>query len=388
MRALTYHGNHDVRIETVDDPTIQQADDIIVRVRAAGICGADLHLYRGKGIAMKLGDIPGQEFTGEVVEVGSEVTAVRKGCRVAVPSVIACGKCFFCQRNQHAACEVTAAHATSSRDSAMPPKAALFGFGHAQGAIAGGHAEYVRVPRANVGPLRIPDDVSDEQAVFLGGSLAAAYQTAVQAGIGPGHSVAIFGAGPLGLLIAACARMLGAEQLVMVDHHAYRLAFARQQFDAEVINFDEVDAPEQVIIERTSGRGVDVAIDAVGFEARGSTLETMLSKIKLEPGSSIALRQCIAAVRRGGHVGVAGAYWGSASSVALTEAFDKGIALTMGQAHVHPYMKDLVRHIEQGSVQPETIISHRMSLEEAAAGYLIFDKKEEQCRKVILRPGT
>ncbi|UAW97757.1 alcohol dehydrogenase catalytic domain-containing protein [Halopseudomonas nanhaiensis] len=387
MRALTYHGNHDVRIETVDDPTIQHADDIIVRVTAAGICGADLHLYRGRGLPMKLGDIPGQEFIGEVAEVGADVTRVRKGERVVVPAVIACGECFFCKRNQHAACDVTAVSPKALRETDLRPGAALFGFGHAHGLVAGGHAEYVRVPRANVGPRSLPDTLSDEQAVFLGSSLAAAYQAVIQAGVGPGQSVAIFGAGPLGLLIAACARLLGAEQLLMVDHHAYRLAFARQHFDAIAINFDEVDAPEQAIIEHSpERRGADVVIDAVGFEARGSTLETVLNRIKFDPGSSIALRQCIAAVRRGGQVNITGAYWGATSNVALTEAFDKGVTLTMGQAHVHPYLDELVKHLEQGSLQPENIISHRMSLEEAAAGYLIFDKKQEECRKVILRP--
>lgn len=387
MRALTYHGNHDVRIETVNDPTIQQADDIIVKVTAAGICGADLHLYRGRGVPMKLGDIPGQEFIGEVIEVGSEVNRVRKGDRIVVPAVIACGKCFFCSRNQHAACEVTAAPSDTSGESHFRPGAALFGFGHAHGLIAGGHAEYVRVPKANVGPLHVPDALSDEQAVFLGSSLAAAYQAVLQAGVGPGQSVAIFGAGPLGLLIAACARLLGAEQLLIVDHHDYRLAFAREHFDAIAINFDEVDSPDQVIVEHSPGRrGVDVVIDAVGFEARGSTLETVLNRIKLDPGSSIVLRQCIAAVRRGGQVSIPGAYWGATSNVALTEAFDKGVTLTMGQAHVHPYLDELAGHLEQGRLQPEKIISHRMSLEEAAAGYLIFDRKEEQCRKVLLRP--
>ncbi len=387
MRALTYHGHHDVRIETVDDPVIQQPDDIIIKVTTAGICGADLHLYRGKNSPMKLGDILGQEFIGEVVETGPEVTRVRKGDRVVVPSVIACGSCFFCKRGQHAACETTAIRDAGGHDSDIPPRAALFGFGHAHGAVPGGHAEYVRVPHGNVGPRPILDSLTDEQAIFLGSSLPAAYQAAAEAGIGAGHSVAIFGAGPVGLLVAACARMLGAKQIFVIDHHQYRLAFAEEHYDAYTINFDEVDTPEQAIIERTTGhRGVDTVIDAVGFEAKGSTLETVLSKIKLEPGSSIALRQCLAAVRRGGHVSIPGAYWGTTSNVALTEAFDRGVTLTMGQAHVHPYLSELQEHVAKGALQPEKIISHAMSLEEAAAGYLIFDRKEEECRKVILRP--
>ena len=387
MRALTYHGSHDVRIETVDDPAIHDPDDVIIRVTATAICGADLHLYRGKMPNVKLGDILGHEFMGEVVDTGPQVTGLNKGDRVVVTAVIACGECYFCQRKLHAACERTRSVQDKSAASDIPPGAAIFGYGHQFGGVPGGQAEYVRVPKANSGPIRVPHSLDDEQVLFLGNSLPAAYQATLDANIGPGDSVAIFGAGPIGMLAAACARLLGAEQLFMVDHHAYRLDFAQRTYDAIPINFDEVNDPAQAIIEHTAGhRGVDAVIDAVGFEAKGGTLETVLNKIKFEPGSSVALRQCIAAVRRGGFVSVPGGYSGLSHGFPLGDAFDKGLTFRMGQSHVHPYLAALLEHIEQGALQPNLIISHRMSLEEAAAGYLISDRKEEECRKVILRP--
>ena len=388
MQALTYHGSHDVRVERVPDPVIEQPDDIILRVTATAICGSDLHLYRGKIPQVKDGDIFGHEFMGVVEEVGPQVTAVSKGDRVIVPFVIACGDCFFCQMDLHAACETTnPGRGAILNKKQIPSGAALFGYSHLYGGVPGGQAELVRVPKANAGPFKVPDVLDDEQVLFLTDILPTGYQAAVNAGVRPGSRVAIYGAGPVGLMSAACARMLGAEQIFMVDHHDYRLDYARQTYGVIPINFDEIDDPASAIIEQTPGhRGVDAVIDAVGFEAKGSLTETVLTTLKLEASSGVALRQCIAAVRRGGTVSVPGVYAGFIHGFLFGDAFDKGLTFKMGQTHVHPLLPTLLEHIQRGDLNPEIIISHRMPLAEAAEGYRLFDSRRDQCRKVILRP--
>ncbi|SOD42549.1 zinc-dependent alcohol dehydrogenase [Nitrosovibrio sp. Nv4] len=386
MRALTYHGSYDVRVDTVPDPILQDPDDIVLKITATAICGSDLHLYRGKIPELKDGDILGHEFMGIVVDTGSEVTTLQKGDRVVVPFVIACGQCFFCERQLFSSCETT----NPDRGAIMNKKsvrsgAALFGYTHLYGGVPGGQAEYVRVPKANVGPIKIPQTLTDEQVLFLSDILPTGYQAAVNADIGPGSTVAIFGAGPVGLMSAACARMLGAETIFMVDHHPYRLEFARKTYDVFPINFDEVD-PAEVIIENTSSRGVDAAIDAIGFEAKGSAIETVMTNLKLEGSSGKALRQCIAAVRRGGTVSVPGVYAGFIHGFLFGDAFEKSLIFKMGQTHVQRFLPELLEHIESGKLHPDVIITHRMPLAEAAAGYRIFDKKEDDCRKVVLTP--
>ncbi|AKT29763.1 zinc-dependent alcohol dehydrogenase [Pseudomonas syringae pv. actinidiae] len=389
MRALTYHGAHNVKVDSVPDPELQEADDIILRVTATAICGSDLHLYRGKIPTVEHGDIFGHEFMGIVEETGSAVTAVQKGDRVVIPFVIACGSCFFCNIDLFAACETTnTGRGAIMNKKSIPPGAALFGFSHLYGGIPGGQAEYVRVPKANVGPFKVPGTLADEKVLFLSDILPTAWQAVTNAGIGPGSSVAIYGAGPVGLMSAACAKMLGAERIFMVDHHAYRLAYAQKTYGVIPINFDDDDDPADTIIRQTPGmRGVDGVVDAVGFEAKGSTTETILATLKLEGSSGKALRQCIAAVRRGGVVSVPGVYAGFIHGFMFGDAFDKGLTFKMGQTHVHRFMPELLEHIEAGRLAPEAIISHRMSLEDAAKGYKLFDKKEEDCRKVILTPG-
>ncbi|MGZ8288462.1 MAG: zinc-dependent alcohol dehydrogenase [Telluria sp.] len=386
MRALTYHGSHDVRVDTVPDPILEATDDVILRITATAICGSDLHMYRGKIPAMKSGDILGHEFMGEVVEAGPDVTKLAKGDRVVVPFVIACGSCFFCDMQLFSACETT----NPDRGSIMNKKsirsgAALFGFSHLYGGVPGGQAEYVRVPKANVGPIKIPTTLADEQVLFLSDILPTGYQAVVNTGVGKGGSLAIFGAGPVGQMAAASARMLGIEKIFMVDHHPFRLEFARQTYDVIPINFDEVDAAEY-IIENTNSRGVDGVVDAVGFEAKGSALETLMTNIKLEGSSGKALRQCIAACRRGGTVSVPGLYAGFIHGFLFGDAFEKGIGFKAGQTHVQKFMPELLEAIEEGRLEPNAIISHRLKLEQAAEGYKMFDKKEDFCRKVVLTP--
>jgi threonine dehydrogenase-like Zn-dependent dehydrogenase len=389
MKALTYHGSKDVRVETVADPVIEAADDIILRVTATAICGSDLHIYRGKIPMMETGDILGHEFMGVVEEVGSAVVNVKRGDRVVVPFTISCGDCFFCRRTLFAACETTnPGRGAILNKKDTRPGAALFGYSHLYGGYAGGQAELVRVPKANVGPLIIPTtQLADEQVLFLSDILPTGYQAVVNGEVGKGSTVAIFGAGPVGLMAAASARMLGADRIFMIDHHQYRLDFAAQTYGVETLNFDNVDDPANVIIDLTDGRGVDASIDAVGFEAKGSTVETALTAVKLEGSSGASLRQAMAATRRGGVVSVPGVYAGFIHGFLFGDAFEKGLQFRMGQTHAQRFMPELLEKIQSGALHPEAIISHRMRLEDAPRGYDIFNKKEEDCRKVVLVPG-
>ncbi|HEX7769039.1 MAG TPA: zinc-dependent alcohol dehydrogenase [Dokdonella sp.] len=386
MKALVYHGSKDVRVESVADPGLEEADDILLRVTATAICGSDLHIFRGKIPKMEAGDILGHEFMGVVEEAGPEVTAVKRGDRVVVPFVIACGHCFFCALGEFACCETTnpdRGAILNAKD--ISPPAALFGYSHLYGGLPGGQAEFVRVPCANVGPIPIPGSLADEQVLFLSDILPTGYQAALNAGLRPGQSVASFGAGPVGLMTAACARLLGAETIFMIDHHAYRLAFAQQTYGVVPINFDEDGDPARTIIGMNGGRGVDASIDAVGFEAKGSTTETVMATLKVEGSSGKALRQCIAATRRGGTISVPGVYAGFVHAFLIGDAFDKGLTFRLGQTHVQRFLPDLLERIEAGELRPEAI-SHRMKLAEAVRGYEIFNDKEEDCRKVVLTP--
>ena len=387
MQALTFQGTRDVRVETVADPVLQQPDDIILRVTATAICGSDLHLYHGKIPEMKDGDILGHEFMGIVEDAGSEVTRVKKGDRVVIPFVIACGECFFCAQQQFAACEATnpdQGGLVMNKNQITPPPA-LFGYSHLYGGVPGGQAELVRVPKANVGPFAVPGSLDDERVLFLSDILPTGYQAALNAGIKQGSTVAIFGAGPVGLMAAASARMLGAERIFMVDEAGYRLDFAASTYGAVPIDFSDVD-PAEKILELTGGRGVDGSIDAVGLEAKGSKADAVLTTVKAETSSGASLRQCIAATRRGGHVSVPGVYAGFIQAFMFGDAFEKGLTMKMGQTHVQRYLPDLLEHIENGDLQPDVIISHRMKLADAAEGYKMFSDQADNCRKVVLTP--
>lgn len=387
MRALTYHGPHTVQLDNVPDPGLIAADDIVLRVTATAICGSDLHLYRGKVPGLNHGDILGHEFMGIVEAAGKEVTQVKVGDRVVIPFTIACGDCFFCDQDEYAACENTnPGRGTIMNAKHIRPGAGLFGFTSFYGAYPGGQAEYVRVPHANVGPLKIPQGLSDEQVLFLSDILPTGYQAVDNGNIGPGSTVAIFGAGPVGCMAAECARMRGAVRIFMVDHHAYRLEYCARRYGAETFNFDEVDDPAAEIIAATNNRGVDCSIDAVGFEAKGSAVETLLTNLKLEGSSGKALRQAIAATRRGGIVSVPGVYAGFIHAFLFGDAFEKGLTFKMGQTHVQKHMPFLLDCINEGKLQPEALISHRISLNEAVEGYKKFDLKLEDCRKVIMTP--
>ena len=389
MQAIVYHGTKDVRVETVPDPAIEAPDDILLRVTATAICGSDLHLYRGKVPGMKSGDILGHEFMGIVEDVGPGVTALQRGDRVVVPFTIACGDCFFCERDLYAACETTnPGRGAILNKKELRPGAGMFGYTHLYGGYAGGQAQFVRVPKANVGPLKLPPHLADEQVLFLSDILPTGYQAARNAEVRPGATIAILGAGPVGCMAAACARMLGAERIFMVDHYPYRLQFAASAYGVEPINFDEQDDPAERIIELTDGRGVDATIEAVGFGAKGSALETVLTDLKMEGSSGKALRQAIAMTRRGGVISVAGVYAGFIHGFLFGDAFEKGLAFRMGQTHVQAYMPELLEAIADGRLHPEAIISHCMPLADAARGYDIFNEKSDGCRKVVLVPDA
>lgn len=387
MKALTYQGPHDVRVETVSDPILHEPDDILLHVTATAICGSDLHLFRGKVPTVEPGDVLGHEFMGIVEEVGKDVVKVKRGDRVVIPFTISCGECFFCARSQYAACERT----NPSRGTILKPKgirsgAGIFGYSHLYGGYPGGQAEYVRVPKGNVGPIKVPAGLSDERVLFLSDILPTGYQAVLNAGVAPGSVIAIYGAGPVGLMAAACARMLGAERIFMVDHLDYRLDFAVRTYGVEAIHFERQRDPARAIIEATDRRGVDATIDAVGFEAEGCPIETLATMLQIEQSSGCALKQAIAATRRGGVVSVPGVYAGYTHFFPFGDAFEKGITFKMGQTHVQALMPQLLDHIERGELTPDVIVTHHLKLEDAALGYRLFDKKQDGCRKVVLTP--
>lgn len=388
MQALTYHGAKDVRVETVPDPALMADDDIILRITATAICGSDLHLYRGKIPGLNDGDVLGHEFMGIIEDAGPAVTAVKKGDRVVIPFTISCGECVFCNMDLFAACASTnPGRGTLLNKKGLHSGAGMFGYTEFYGGYPGGQAELVRVPKANVGPLKVPDGMDDEKVLFLSDILPTGYQAVLNAGVKKGSSLAIFGAGPVGLMSAACARMLGAEKIYMIDHHDYRLAFAQEAYGVIPLNFDEIDDPAEYIVEDTGGYGVDGTVEAVGFENKGNKLETVMTNLKLEGASGFALRQCIAATRRGGTVSVPGVYAGPIHAFLYGDIFEKGLTLKGGQTHVQKFMPELLEHVQAGRLSPDIIITHRLPLAQAAEGYKIFDEKQEDCRKVVLRPS-
>ncbi|WDZ94111.1 alcohol dehydrogenase catalytic domain-containing protein [Herbaspirillum sp. WKF16] len=387
MRAVVFNSGHDIRVEHVSAPVIDLPDDIIVRVTAAALGGVDLHIYRGQISGLKERDVLGREFMGIVEEAGPAVSAVKVGDRVAVPSVIACGKCFFCRRKLYSACEISNFdRSTLMNEKVIRSGAAFFGYGHFHGGLPGGQAELVRVPRANSGPLALPEQVSDDQAIFLSDALPTAYQAAINAAIRPGDTLVIFGAGPIGQLCAACARAMDVGRIYMVDRHDYLLRFASDNYDVIPINFCS-SATERFVVEHTGYRGADCVIDAVGFEAGGSPLETALAAVKLEGGSSKVLRHAIATVRRGGHISVAGTYQGLLHGFPFGEIFEKNITLRAGRTNVQEHLPTLLDWILEKKIRPEIIVSHHLDLEEAPRAYNMANGHLDERRKIVLVPG-
>jgi threonine dehydrogenase-like Zn-dependent dehydrogenase len=376
-------------VERVADPEIINPRDAIVKTELTAICGSDLHLYNGYIPTMKAGDILGHEFLGEVVEVGSGVSSLRPGDRVIVPFPIACGNCYYCEHELFSLCDNSNPNGWMTENVYGQPSAGLFGYSHMLGGYAGGQAEYVRVPYADVGPLKIPHDMSAEKALFLTDIFPTGYQAVEYCGIQAGDAVAVWGCGPVGQFAIRSAFLFGAERVVAIDRIPERLELARRHSSAIALNYDHVDVAEE-LREITGGRGPDCCIDAVGMEAHGLGLagwyDSTKHKLWLESDRSTALRQAINACRKGGIVSIPGVYGGYVDKFPIGAAFAKGLTLRMGQTHVQKYARLLLRRIEAGEIDPSFVITHRLPLDQAPQGYEIFNNKEEECIKVVLKP--
>ena len=390
MKANCWHGKRDVRVEQVPDPAILNPGDAIIKVSSTAICGSDLHLYNGVVPSMEQGDILGHEFMGEVVETGSAVRKLKVGDRVVVPFPIACGRCFFCEQQLYSVCENSNPNAYMAEKMWGHSGAGIFGYSHLTGGYAGGQAEYVRVPFADVGPIKVPDELKDEQVLFLSDILPTGYMAAEACAIAPGQVVAVWGCGPVGQFAIQSAFLLGAERVIAIDHYPERLRMARELSGAETLHFDAVDVPD-ALREMTGGRGPDACIDAVGMEAHGSGVSYIYDRLKqtmkLESDRPTALREALMACRNGGVVSVPGVYGGFSDKIPFGSIMNRSLTIKTGQTHVQRYMQPLLERIQQGELDPGAIISHHLRLDEAPHGYDIFQKKQEQCIKVVLHPG-
>ncbi|MCP1170585.1 zinc-dependent alcohol dehydrogenase [Limimaricola litoreus] len=391
MRALTFHGSHDVRVDTVPDPEIVNPRDAIIEVTSTAICGSDLHLYDGVIPAVQTGDILGHEFMGRVVDVGPGST-LKKGQRVVVPFTISCGQCFHCKIQQFSACDNS--NPAEKQDLTEPlyghPVSGLFGYSHLTGGYPGGQAEYVRVPFSDVGPIVVPEGMEDDEVLFLSDILPTGWMAAENAEITAGDTVAVWGCGPVGLFAVQSARIMGAHQVIAIDHHPRRLELARQM-GAKVIDYSQTHVLE-ALMEMTGGIGPDAVIDAVGMESHGFAPDNILDSVKQKVGMGAdaphALRMAIMACRKGGRISMPGVYGGFADKFPLGALMEKGLQLRTGQTHVQRYTHDLMRRIQEGEIDTTFMISHRLPLEEAPRGYRNFKDNQNDWTKVVLKPGT
>jgi threonine dehydrogenase-like Zn-dependent dehydrogenase len=390
MKAVCWNGIVNVDVEEVPDPVLINPRDAIIRVTSTAICGSDLHLYDGYVPTMKKGDILGHEFMGEVVEVGERVPNLKPGDRVVVPFPISCGSCFFCQRGLWAACDNSNPNAALAEAFYGHSPAGIYGYSHLMGGYAGGQAEYVRVPFADVGPLKIENGFSDEQVLFLSDIFPTGYMAAEQANIQPGDTVAVWGCGPVGQFVVQSAWMFNPARVIAIDRFPERLEMAQRYGRAEVINYEGGVDVVETLKQMTGGMGPDVCIDAVGMEAHKPGLEGVYDfakqTVRIESDRPYVLRECIQACRKGGTVSFAGVYGGFIDSVPMGAAFNKGLIFKMGQAHVHRYLRPLLEKIENGQVDPSLVVTHVLPLEEAPAAYELFKKKLDGCVKVVLKP--
>lgn len=390
MKALTWHGTKDVRLETVDDPEIVNPRDAIIRVTSTAICGSDLHLYDGVIPGMKPGDVLGHEFMGEVVDVGPKST-LKKGQRVVVPFTISCGGCFHCKIEQFSACENSNPAEKQDMSAALygHPMSGLFGYSHLTGGYSGGQAEYVRVPFSDVGPIVVPEHLDDERVLFLSDILPTGWMAAENADIQPDDTVAVWGCGPVGLFAIQSAIVMGAAKVIAIDHYPHRLELAKQ-LGAETVNFRESDVRE-ALMEMSGGIGVDAVIDAVGMEAHGFAIDNMLDIVKQTVGMGAdrasALKQALLAVRFGGKVSIPGVYGGMTDKFPLGALMEKGLQIRSGQTHVQKYTGKLLEKIEDGTLDTTFLISHRLPLDQAPEGYKNFKEKQNTWTKVVLKPG-
>ncbi|HZU24517.1 MAG TPA: zinc-dependent alcohol dehydrogenase [Bryobacteraceae bacterium] len=387
MKALCWHGAKDVRVDRVPDPKLLNPRDAIVRITSTAICGSDLHLYDGYIPTLESGDVLGHEFMGEIVEIGKE-NGLKRGDRVVIPFTIACGNCFFCQKSLTSLCDNSNPNRWMAEKLFGESASGLFGYSHLFGGYAGGQAEYVRVPFADYGALKVPDSLTDEQVLFLSDIFPTAYMAAENCEIEGGDTIAVWGCGPVGLLAIRSAYLLGAERVIALDRFPERLRLAREA-GAETLDYTQVDVVE-ILKEKTGGMGPDKCIDAVGMEAHGTSPDALLDRAKqavmLGTDRPHALRQAIQACRKGGVVSIPGVYAGFLDKFPLGAAFSKGLTFRMGQTHMHRYMKPLLDRIEAGEIDPSFIITHRVRLDDAPSMYRTFRDKQDECVKVVLKP--
>jgi threonine dehydrogenase-like Zn-dependent dehydrogenase len=392
MRANVWSGRNTVQVENVPDPKILNKRDAIVRITSTAICGSDLHLYDGYIPTMKKGDILGHEFMGEVVETGPDVKNLAVGDRVVVPFPIACGNCWSCKHEMYSLCENSNPNAGIAEKMFGHPTAGIFGYSHITGGYAGGQAEYARVPFADVGPIKIEDDLEDEQVLFLSDIFPTGYMGAEMCDIKGGEAIAVFGAGPVGQFAIASAVMLGAERVIAIDQFDYRLQMAINSAGAtDIINFAEDPDVVEQLKELTGGRGPDAVIDAVGMEAAHGhgavhAVERVKQATRMESDRGHALRDAILACRPGGTVSVIGVYGGLLDKFPSGAFMNKGLTMRTGQCHVQRYLPKLYGHIVAGDIDPSFVVTHRLPLGEAPNGYETFKHKQDECVKVVLKP--
>lgn len=391
MKALCWHGTGDVRIDTVPDPKVIESRDAIVKITATAICGSDLHLYGGLMPTMQSGDVLGHEFMGEVMEVGSAAASkLKQGDRVVVPFTISCGSCFFCQKGLFSLCDTSNPNAEMARKAMGHSPAGLFGFSHMLGGFAGGQAEYVRVPFADVGPIKIPSGLRDEQVLFLSDIFPTGYMGAENCGMERGDTIAVWGCGPVGQFAIQSAWMLGAGRVIAIDRVPERLRMAEKDGKAETINFENEGVYDR-LMDMTKGRGPDRCIDAVGTEAHaGGSFDAVLDKAKvavyLGTDRPHVLREAIMCCRKGGTISIPGVYVGTVDKIPFGAAMNKGLTLKMGQTHMHKYMRPLLERIEKGDIDPSFVITHRLKLTDAPGAYQTFRDKRDGCIKVVMTP--
>ncbi len=393
MKAVCWYGKEDVRVSKVADPAILNPRDAIVRVTSTAICGSDLHLYDGFIPTMMPGDILGHEFMGEVVEVGAGLRnghpTLEKGDRVVVPAIIGCGACFFCQRQLWSLCDNTNPNAWMQEKVFGYAGAGVFGFSHMMGGYAGGQAEYVRVPFADVGPVKVPESLSDEQVLFLSDIVPTGYMAAENCDIRPGDTIAVWGCGPVGQMAIKSAYLLGAERVFAIDRFPARLRMAADEGKAIPINYEQEDVFE-TLKDLTGGLGPDACIDAVGLEAHGTELDYWYDRLKtaamMDTDRATVLRRAIECCRKGGTVSIPGVYGGLIDKIPFGAAFNKNLTLKMGNTHMHRYTRPLLERIERGDIDPSFVITQRLKLDEAAGAYKMFRDKKDESIKVVLRP--
>jgi threonine dehydrogenase-like Zn-dependent dehydrogenase len=389
VKALCWQGKTSVSVERVNDPSILNPRDAILRITRTAICGSDLHLYDGYIPTMEPGDVLGHEFMGEVIETGSEVKKVTKGDRVVVPFTIACGQCYYCKNQMWSACDNTNPNAWIMEKMYGHSGSALYGYSHMMGGYAGGQAQYARVPFADISCLHVPEGLDDEKVLFLSDIFPTGYMAAENCDLKGGEVVAIWGCGPVGQFTIRSAFMLGAERVIAIDRIPERLKMARAG-GAEIINYEEVDDLVEELKWVTGGRGPDACIDAVGLEAHGvgvaAAYDYSKQRMKVAFDRPIVLRQVMQACRKGGVVSIPGVYGGFLDKIPFGAAFGKGLIFKMGQTHMHKYMQPLLQRVQNGEIDPSFVITHRLALDEAPDAYKTFRDKQDQCIKVVLDP--